>query len=287
MPSDTDAWARKVTSPDQIPAVFREFVPALEPFPHIVYSPPDSWGSYRTNAKLTCLTDGAIYFLEKTKTGVTQVRFALEDIDCIEQGVVLLYSWIAVRGTCDGRTAGFKVEYNTVMDLLFNTIVQSVRQKLVRPGHADYQEEMKKLNYLVSIDFKYMNYSRFALLPGQSMLQTVYQPAIGKKVMIFFYKRLTSAHLLMLTDTELILIQDEEADAKKFFFKGQSSQYGGIWQYIPLHRLHSLAVEPDPATGLLVWSVTVQAGKLQLLFSPEQQTALERFNAAVRAAKGD
>ena len=98
MASITSSWARRVTSYDAIPEIFREFIPIEGQFPYIIYSPPDSWGKRKTNAKLIALYEDRILVLEKTKEEVIRASYQLPDINYIEHATILLYSWISVNG---------------------------------------------------------------------------------------------------------------------------------------------------------------------------------------------
>ena len=98
-----------------------------------------------------------------------------------------------------------------------------------------------------------MNYGRESLVSGETVLHFLLQPQIRQPLFTIFgktfHKVLSLTHLTVVTDQELILIQ-ESGSGKE----GRAGRYGGIWQYIPLRSIISVslsAVDNDRLTLLI------------------------------------
>jgi hypothetical protein len=134
------------------------------------------------------------------------------------------------------------------------------------------------------LNFKFMNYARRSILPGEKVLQSILQPAI--RVQIFkmlnlpFSRTITPAHITILTDKELITIQDE---ATKLWDKGV--EYGGIWKYIPLNRITSASLG-QREDNLFVLSIYLCAGdRIETLFAASNEHELRLLLEQIEGLK--
>ena len=92
------------------------------------------------------------------------------------------------------------------------------------------------------------------------MLLSLWQPEIRRNIITLFghsiYQTLALAHLIILTDKEIIIIEDDARSAEK-----KKKRYGGIKRYLPLRNLLSVSCE-EKEKGL--WG-------LSLRFAPDSQ----------------
>lgn len=250
-------WARLVTSYDEIPEPFKKrfetFFDGTTAFPYTIFSPPGRWGSRYVNPKLIFMQNGEIHILEKCKKEIRCVTFFLKDISYIEWGTVLLHSWMKIVGISDGTPATSIIEFNSVVSKLFEAMVEEIRLLTVKPACMDMGDILSKFDFLESRNFKLMNYSRQSVLRGEDISHIVFQPEIRVKVFRFlnkdFYKRVSCAHVSILTDRELIIIRDSANTVREV------TNYGGVWTYIPLQKIADLKLEEDPEKGLLQLNV--------------------------------
>ena len=138
--------------------------------------------------------------------------------------------------------------------------------------------EKEKLDYLSTLNFKLMNFGRSSLVRGETILQIILQPEIRKPIFAMlgniFQKTISPAHLVILTDHELILIQDVAHGRNS-----RQPQYGGIWHYIPLRSIRSLTCS-ETENDWLTLSITVSSDKvIEKLFSVSSQLELEQLCA--------
>lgn len=280
MPSTTASWARPITSYEGIPQIFKEFIPQMEPFPYIIYSPPDAWGNRKTNGKLTCMYQDRIVVLEVMGKKVTVVCYWFKDINYIEQGTMLLYSWIGINGLIDDKLSVSIVEYNSVVVDLFDRIVKTIRQVYLMLDNMDGDQDLSKLEFLNKLNYKFLNYSHESILPGEKIIGTVYQPDISEKVLIVFKRTVTLAHLTILTDKEIIIIKNEELVKVK---REYDFKHGGVWAYIPLDKIINMTINVNEKKGLLTLILFVKENAISLLFSLLKQQDLEVLRKKITA----
>jgi hypothetical protein len=98
-----------------------------------------------------------------------------------------------------------------------------------------------------------MNMARHSLVRGENVIQTFLQTEIRRRAWALFgwvfYKTITPAYLTILTDKELILIQDTERSAGN-----RAARYGGVQRYIPLRSILSVTLE-EQENDLLALSI--------------------------------
>jgi len=190
MPRETSSWARKIKSYQEIPDEFREifvsFSSDQQQFPYTIYAPSHKWGlRKRTNSKLISMTDHKIFYAEKTNNEIIVKEFLLGNINYIEHGAILLYSWIKIAGIINHDLSTATIEFNTVVETLFMHIIQHARMNINDIVVSDvnnelYARETDKFGCLSKIDFKLMNYSRSSIIRGQTVSCFVYQPIVAK-----------------------------------------------------------------------------------------------------------
>jgi hypothetical protein len=273
------SWARAIEGRDQVPEAYRSFFEtgsgSAGPFPYTVLTPSYEGFLRPTVEKLVCCSDRQIHILEMKRHTLNCTSFAYDAIAQIEYGVLLLHSWITISGTADNQalaTATFK--FNSVTAHLFGPILEKMRPAADPTGGADLRVEQAKFDPLMRSNYKFMNYARRSLRPGARVVQSLMQPELRAKLVTLFGRTLSrsvaAAHMLILTDSELILVREEESSRW-----GHDRPYGGIWSYIPLDKITSVTVTERDAS-LLVLSIAL-AGQAPLtsLFSASNKPAVE------------
>ena len=121
-----------------------------------------------------------------------------------------------------------------------------------------------------------MNYAKNSILPGEQIVDHVFQPEIRSTIFSLFgailSRTLHTSHIAVLTDRELIMIQETGGGGMN-----QSKRYGGTWLYIPLEKISSVsfkATEHD----LLKLSIILSADEaIDTYFSISNETDVERL----------
>lgn len=230
-------WSKVIETFETLPAIYRPFFQTLwdenQEFPYIVLTPAvDSFAS-KSREKLICEFKNTIYTLEPADNQLSISAFPIKSIRNIEVGSILLYSWLTFNGrTQDGIQKSFTIEFNSISFVHFIPFINKVRSAPYQLDQISLEKEKNKFNYLNSSSFKFMNYGRKSLMGGEKVMQIVWEPEIREKIFAsfspFFFRTISTAHLSILTDKELILVrEDEHSNLTK------GARYGGIWQYIP------------------------------------------------------
>jgi len=276
--SDMDSWARVIDSYDKVPEAFQAFIRFHDFFPYIIYAPSDNWGRRRTNAKLICLYNDEFRILEQVKDKVNEACYYFHDIQYIETGTILLYSWICVDGLVDHKNTKSVVEFNSTVRQLFQPLIEKLRAGIHQIKAIEKGMELAKLDYLGRLNYKFFNYSHDAILSGEKIVYTLYQPDIYIKYLKFFHRIQVSACLLIVTDKELIIIQDDERNKNSNHKKG----YGGIWVYIPLKKITGLSLDYNEEKALILLTIDLCQHRMRLFFGASQ---FEQLNSLVACAQ--
>lgn len=272
MSSPFVSWAKKIASKHEIPEIFSDFVFTQEPFSYMIYSPIDQWGKRQTNAKLTILYMDRIIILEKSKDSIQEKCFLLRDINFIEYGTILLYSWVCIHGIINGEVDMANVEYNTAVDEIFHPIIKAARHRYVPLIPIDMDKELSHLDFLQSLDYKFWNYSRDVILQGEKIVYTNYQHRIEEIKMMFLKNVVALTHLVILTNYELIVIQDKSIEG--LGFKSQSRD-GTERIYFPLDKIIKIEVAFDQKTQIFTVTLFLIQETFTLTYSYDKQKEIE------------
>jgi hypothetical protein len=121
-----------------------------------------------------------------------------------------------------------------------------------------------------------MNYARRSIVPGEKVLHTILQPEIRARIVKLFgmslFRMISTSHLVILTDRQLIIIKDENPGGW-----GDDTRYGGIWNYIPLDKIASVSLAPKNDSLLALSIHLPQNDHIDSLFSVSNKQELELF----------
>jgi hypothetical protein len=110
-------------------------------------------------------------------------------------------------------------------------------------GHQNRQQG-SPFDSLEAINYKYMNYGRQSVRPGDTVAEMIHQPArVVREFNLFgkpLFQRYATEHLSILTGQELILIKES-----KHIKTAKEALYGGVFTYIPQHRIAGITFTPD------------------------------------------
>ena len=265
------SWATHVESYEEMPPIYRSFLDTVlageTEFPYTVLTPTFKGYMREEKEKLVCVMQNDVFIVEKAREGLAVTRFARDDIHYVEMGAILLYAWMTIRGkTSDGALISSTLKFNAVTGSLFHPILALVRRTDPAATDTDLSTEMAKSRYLRDINFKFMNYARRTVAPGETVIKTVLQPEIKTVVLRIlgrsFARTLTTAHLGILTDKELMFIRDDEEVQGN-----QDIRYGGIWTYLPLDKIQTATLTAKTEETLVLRLHLPENDQIDFLFS--------------------
>lgn len=281
-------WARVIESYTAVPDIYKDFFEPYRadgrPFPYTVMTPSYKGFIHRTTEKLVCDLGEEIDILERAGNKIAAQCYPLGGISFVEFGTILLESWVKISGVAkDGLSISSTFKFNSVTDYLFTPILERIRRSWIQPSPAESKgaaqsSELEKFNRFVRINFKFMSYAKRSLLAGEKVILAVLQPEIRAETLAFlgktYYRTVSPAQMLILTDRELILIREDTR-------WGEEVKYGGTWDYVPLDKVISLS-QGGREEGLQVLSIQLTGGaSLEFVFQasaqPEIDLLLDRF----------
>ena len=275
------SWAKVIESPDAIPEVYRSSFSTVlghEPtMPYTVFAPAIAGLRHRTTEKMLCEAHGTIYVWERAGGRAALTAYPLETISDLEMGEILLFSWITIGGvTQTGKVSATTIEFNTATSRHFARFVSLIRPAPDPLAGFVLEAEQAKFNYLTAESFKFGSFASSSLIEGEQVHQIVWQPKIRKPLArlgkFTFYQTLSLPHVVILTDKELIMIQDDERTREN-----RGVRYGGKWQYVALKHIGAVALSAQ-GNDILTLSLTLVPGgrQLEIMFamSRKEQIAL-------------
>jgi hypothetical protein len=144
--------------------------------------------------------------------------------------LLLLYGCLEIVAQGQDSPAHLRMEFNTVSwDYLSRPLQQLLRYTESGPGapRGETGHSIAMQDALQSLPFKFSNGVKiYGLLPGQQLLEMVYQPAYWKRQLAFSHQQFSANTLLLLTTNYMVVIQEE--------FKVNQ---GWILSYIPWNNI--------------------------------------------------
>jgi hypothetical protein len=276
------SWARLIRSRDEVPPAYRSFFearPAGEAFPHAVLTPTFAGFMRRESEKLVCCLDDRLIVLEKISSELRCTAFPMNELNYVEVGGVLLKAWLKVQGRANQESALTTVtlRFNAVTDRYFAPFVERIRGAGAHPGDMPHDGELSKLDDIARLSFKFRNFARHSLLSGDRVIAGLAQPEVRRTIIRlgrWAYRRTSvMAHVLILTERELIIIRDDPDSPESF----DETRYGGVWDYLPLNKIERIVWRDKDAA---VFSVTLElplGDRIESLFAAERHVEVERF----------
>ena len=276
------SWARPVRALDDLPPAYHSFFaawPAGEAFPYSVLTPTFAGFLRRETEKLVCCIDDRLIVLEKMSGEPKCTAFLLNDLNYVEIGGVLLKAWIKFQGRANHEPVLTTVtlRYNAVTDWLFAPFVSRIRGAGAQPIGGPRDLELSELDAVALPSFKFRNYARRSILPGDRVIAVLAQPEMRRPVIRLghwtYQRTIVMAHVLILTDRELIIIRDDPESLQSF----DKTRYGSVRDYIPLNKIERIACRERDADVLSMALELPLGDRVESLFAAKRRAEVERF----------
>jgi hypothetical protein len=196
----------------------------------------------------------------------------------VEVGSVLLKAWIKFQGRAnEAALTAVTLHFNAVTDWLFVPFIERIRGAGAHPIDVPRDVELGKLDDVVLPSFKFSNYARHSILPGDRIVAVLAQPEMRRPVVQLgrwsYQRTIVMAQVLILTDRELIIIHDDPNSPQAF----DNTRYGGVWDYISLNKIERVAWRDRDATVLSVVLELPLGDRVECLFAVNRREEVERF----------
>lgn len=277
-------WARRIETSADVPQIFQAAFPEHhDRFPYTIFIPEDKFTkAYKRNHKLICVFEDHFTLLESLPNEIVSQTAQFTDVLCLQRGMILLNSWLQIT-----TNAGvFEVSFNTTNEHLFKPIIATLRQgqaswdagneKISRKARPD----LAQFDFLDKANYKFMNYGIASVRPQDQVLGLIYQPELTLKNIQFFnksfFRQYKTAHLTILTDKELIFVQEDKQIRTNF-----DPKHGGVFTHIPRRQIQNVTfvTQAQPQTPACLMTITLPNDThLTAEFSPDND-GLHRFQA--------
>jgi hypothetical protein len=190
---------------------------------------------------------------------------------------VLLYGRLRLDFVEHSRSRAVEVYFNTVMDWLYREALELLLRGI--GGHCQFvgNNGNEPGAGIEALPMKFRNGIRRYSLGGDNVLGFVHWPAAVESKWILLQQERVPEGVLVLTNTQLLLISEEKA-----LWRGKSSQnarYGYVVTYCPSSRVASIQLREDEFYPVV--DVTLCASQLRrvwkIYFSEDCKTAINAF----------
>lgn len=284
------SWAKVIDTLEEVPEVYQAAYGALvdraAALPYTVFAPPQAGLRGRRPAeRLLCDLGDTFVTLEWGGKQLVTYRFNWNEINSLELGNVLLYSWFSIHGGAAGSSpASLTVDFNEATIRHLQPFFRKLRPAVTEPDGYDYKAELQKLDYLGHENFKFMNFARSSLVAGQRFVSSLYQPAVREPVLTVLgrslYRTRVQPHLMLLTQQEVVLVAEAGQASNN---ETQAGKYQGVWCFLPLRHLRSWTLEQQSAGPVAFTFQLADGTQVQKLFDAALLPQLENFRTAMNA----
>jgi hypothetical protein len=203
---------------------------------------------------------------------LNQTAFRLRYIYYVEVGSFLLKSWVNVRGVSSQGLLTTTLKFNTVSERLFGPILNKVWTDAPQPAAIDPHVERARLREIEGLSLKLLNFGKNSILPAETVSQALWQPEIQPEILTLFAKwisrTISTVHLSILMDRELIVVRENPS---------RDSKYGVIRTYVPLGSIGSVSLDRKRDDSLTATLHFPENDRLELLYSPSNGAEVEGF----------
>jgi hypothetical protein len=214
---------------------------------------------FHRGGQLICIDGNVLHFFRSSANGVAYNRIYKSNLNYVRQKTCLLSSELELNVKNGDAGISLKTEFNSVRDDLYKPVSDFLRGPK-RTLTMLVNEREQKFRYLIDKNFKLMNLSLHAYDRGQGSIDHHYQPPIRIKKG-WFTKKITDGVLYILTEDELIIMEDIE--------------YGTEYHYIRRAAISDVKYSAEGGYNKL--TIALQKGELKFPYSLENTEAMERL----------
>lgn len=249
----------------EIPTSYQDAFLSTSTLPYMLFIPGSRSVLRRQLEKLIVLEHDRLVVYEGSLAA--KKEFVFDELLYIDYEKMLSAFWLTLVGQRQTST----IRYLSREDTSFATILERLRRRSSQREHAPVPPDLryKKLDELSQAAYKFLRMARTSLLPEQTIVDAYFQPAYKDRKTLYgglLGKTVTYApHLSVLTDTELIVIQESEPIRTITY-----NQYAAKQLFIPYRTLQEVRIKEDDVTTQLVLSLNA-THSVSLFFARENE----------------
>jgi hypothetical protein len=281
---DRVAFATKLCGADEAPQLLRNaLLAALQPHDAIrclIFGPSQRTAADTKPASLlTILEHEWVVVISCQDVGALVYRCDFENTLLVEMTEILLYGKLRLSFVEDGQIQSVAIFFNTVTCDLYEEAVQLLLNGMDGNCQSTFQESGDRHIAFKDLPLKFKNAVARHLPLGQRVLAIIHSPTVLRRRFAIFWRELSPAGVLVLTDRQLFLISEESARYGKNCY--ETAKYGYIITYCPLSRLEAVCSKQRQFLDVIEIEAALRAGrgglKLTIGFSHEKRAAVTAF----------
>lgn len=173
-------------------------------------------------------------------SAIKTILIPLDSLIYAEFSIILLYAYVEFAWAQDGQVEKLKIEFHAVGDKAIQRVLEWARTQIAKHiPRADTGQPG------VGLPFKFKNYLKYSLLPGERVLEAVYQPAI-RRGEGWFQPDFSPNRAVAVTQYHLIVLEEELQRGLLGRIRSQNRvNYGIILRYCPLRGLRSTSLDRE------------------------------------------
>ena len=250
-------------APEPLRGALRRRLPPEETISLLAYSPAHASAGAQSPATALAVTDRGWLVVSEESGGAEAAGCAFDDTLLVELSEILLLGNLKIHFAPGGETRSGCVTFNTVMEALYREAAELVL-KGIGPASETARGEALPAAALEDWPMKFRNAVIKALPKGRRLLAaTCWAPVAGG-----FQRRLAPAGALALTEREILLIAEHEAEDR--LRAGARQSYGNITTYLPLARFSRAGLSHHDRFSILALEAHGRHGgeKLEIILPP-------------------
>ena len=210
--------------------------------------------------------DRLVVIEQRPDASVDDTLILFEQIIRVDWAIILLYGYVSFTWVADQTLKTLRIEYNGVGDWLIRAELERLRKAQHCP-EADVAalESMNWDAIRQALPLKINNYLHYALIPGESVRQIIFQPA-KKKLRRTWRPRASEDRTLALTSEGIIVLEEAQ----------DWMNYGILIHHFPLRSIRNVRFEPASDRVRLRLSVgaTASGDEMSMLLSEQNAQQL-------------
>jgi hypothetical protein len=189
---------------------------------------------------------------------------------------ILLYGRLRLDFVEQDRALAVEVYFNTVTGWLYQDALALVLRG-IGGGQSVGNDGGDSEPALEGLPIKFRNGLRRYLLAGDNVRKFVHWPAAIEGWWLLFWRERVPQGVLVLTDTQLLLISDEKAWWRSR--RSENAKYGYVVTYCPLSRVASIQLTGDKTYSVLDVKLCVGqfCREFKIDFPRERNAAVNTF----------
>lgn len=261
--------------PEHLQGPFAGELKRGEPFPEALFLPSSKWEEEVSPDKVVADFEDRLVILEQGEEGVRTLIFPHNQINYIQNGRILLESWILVSGMVEGERKNHMILYNSVDEKKVLPIINTIRKKVNQMTDQDFsnQEEFRDL---YPDNLKFFNYSNRSVIKGEKVLFTLYQDSIKNRFYRVIDNRIAPSHILILSDKEIIIITETLSKHK------EADSYSGVVTYISLHQVKHILLPERAKNQFSLDIIMTGDDRITSIYTDDKEEELKQFSEKVK-----